>query len=132
MMLSDPIADMLTRMRNALAVKQRQVVVPHSRLKQEIAELLAREGWVERVEKSDHDGHPALSIILKFDADDAPVIRKLIRVSKPGRRYYVKRSEIPTVLSDFGIAILSTSAGIMTNREARKRHLGGEVLCEIS
>lgn len=131
--MNDPIADMLTRIRNGALARQRTVQIPHSRLKEEIARILAREGWLEQIETAKTAGaFPMLVIRLKYGDDGKPVIRQLRRVSKPGRRAYVKRNEIPNVLSGYGIAVLSTSAGLMTNREARKRHLGGEVLCEIS
>lgn len=131
MIVSDPIADMLTRIRNASLVKLPEVLIPHSKMKERIAQLLMEEGWIETVAARDEDRRPMLALGLKYEADGNSVIRKIVRVSKPGRRLYVKRGEIPTVLSNFGIALISTSAGIMTNREARKRHLGGEVICEI-
>ncbi len=131
MTVSDPIADMLTRIRNALMAKHPYVVVPTSGIKKDIAELLANEGYVGRVENIQDGTWPQLRIQLKYDEKRKPVITNLKRVSKPGRRVYKGKDEIPWVLSGVGIAILSTSRGVMTDRQARRVGVGGEVLCYI-
>jgi small subunit ribosomal protein S8 len=128
-MITDPISDMLTRIRNASAVKKTEVRVPYSKLKHAIAKILAEEGYVASVEKL-ADAHGELRIALKY-AGKEPSIRSVRRVSKPGQRLYFGHDRLPKVLSDQGIAIVSTSRGVMTNKEARKRRLGGEVLCEV-
>lgn len=130
--MTDPIADMLTRIRNAAAVRKTRVAIPFSRLKWQIAELLAREGWVQGIEKIEGQPVSTITIILKYDERGLPVVRSLRRVSKPGRRVYVSKENLPTVMNHFGMAVLSTSKGLMTNRDARKAHIGGEVLCEIA
>lgn len=131
--MTDPIADMLTRIRNATLVHQREVRIPHAKLKEHIARILLAEGWLERVDVTGEPvGFKTLVLGLKYEADGTSTIRTLERVSRPSRRQYVKRGDLPRVLSGFGIAILSTSAGLMTDREARKRHLGGEILCTVS
>ena len=129
-MIIDPIADFLTRIRNAQAANHETVVIPGSRLKLAMAKILERAGYVERVAEQVEDARPTIEMALKY-IGKAPFIRSLQRVSTPGRRVYRKSGELPRVLSDQGIAIISTSAGLMTNKEARKRKLGGEVLCEI-
>jgi len=129
-MMTDPIADMLTRLRNAAAIRKEEVILPHSRMKYDIAKILEKEGFVSGVEKIDAKPATQLKVALKYDKDGS-VIRHVARVSKPGRRVYAGKSELPKVLNDLGIAIVSTSAGMMTNKEARKRGLGGEIVCEI-
>jgi small subunit ribosomal protein S8 len=129
-MNTDPISDMLTRIRNASAVKKPEVVLPYSNMKYSIAKILEREGYVGQVEKTTDEKFANLRIELKYKDTDS-VITKLNRVSKPGRRVYSKYDELPNVLSGMGMAIVSTPNGLMTNKEARKRHLGGEVICEI-
>ncbi|MBI4415002.1 MAG: 30S ribosomal protein S8 [Candidatus Kerfeldbacteria bacterium] len=128
--MTDPIADMLTRIRNANRLHKPEVQMPYSKARHAIAEILAREGFVADVKKID-DRFGSLNIHLKYDDGGRPVLRSLRRVSKPGRRVYAKRSELPVVLSNTGIAILSTSSGIMTNKEAKQKGVGGEILCEI-
>jgi small subunit ribosomal protein S8 len=128
-MITDPISDMLTRIRNASMARKDEVRLPYSKLKHAIAKILLQEGYVAAVAKTD-EGHGELRIGLKYQGT-SPAIRNLRRVSKPGRREYSGYSALPKVLSDHGIAIVSTSQGVMTNKEARKRRLGGEVLCEI-
>ena len=127
--MTDPIADMLTRLRNAAMVRKQDVVLPLSRMKFEIAKILEKEGYVTAVEKSDAH-HGQLKLKVRYD-ENGPVIRDIKRVSKPGLRVYATKAELPRVLNDQGIAIVSTSAGLMTNKEARKRGLGGEVVCEV-
>lgn len=128
--MSDPIADMLTKIRNAQAVKKPEVILSFSKIKFNIAKILEREGWIERVGKR-KGIHDQIRIVLKYDEEKNPVIKGLKRISKPSRRIYVNKEKLPRVLSNFGIAIISTSQGLMTNKEARRRKLGGEVICEV-
>lgn len=129
--MTDPIADMLTRMRNALAIKRAEVFIPFSKIKFSIAEILKQEGYIDSFTKEENPHeHPRIKIILKYKNNEA-VINSLKKTSKSGQRIYVKKDELKSVLSGMGIAILSTSAGLMTNKEAKKRGLGGEVLLEI-
>jgi small subunit ribosomal protein S8 len=128
-MITDPISDMLTRIRNAYRVKKSEVRIPYSNTKFAIAKILASEGFVFGTEKVDN-GFGEIRIILKYD-QDGKLISSIRRVSKPGLRKYSGYRSLPRVRSDQGIVIVSTSQGVMTNREARKRKLGGEVLCEI-
>jgi small subunit ribosomal protein S8 len=136
--MTDPIADMLTRIRNASAVQKSELVLPMSKIKFEIAEILKKEGWIQDVsrekiqsEGSNSSNFDELKIVLRYKKSGKPVITSLKRISKPGLRIYVDKNSIPRVLNNLGMAILSTSQGLMTNREARKRGLGGEVLCEV-
>jgi small subunit ribosomal protein S8 len=122
---------MLTRLRNALAVHKREVVLPYSNMKYSIAKILESEGFVGAVEKTTEGKHPALRIALAYASDKAPRIRNVRRISKPGRRVYAKSGELPTVMSGTGIAIISTPNGLMTNKQARTRKLGGEIICEV-
>ncbi|MGQ9490138.1 MAG: 30S ribosomal protein S8 [Anaerolineae bacterium] len=131
MMTNDPIADMLTRIRNGVSVRQKQVVLPSSRLKVAVARILKEEGFIKDFEVTKDVPQPQLRIVLKYDRDRKSVLTGLQRVSRPGRRVYVKRTEIPWVLSGLGIAILSTPQGIMTDQRARRLGLGGEVLCYV-
>jgi small subunit ribosomal protein S8 len=128
-MITDPISDMLTRIRNASMVKKGEIRIPYSKLKMAIARILEGEGYVGKVEKSDA-GHGEIRMILRYD-DLGPVVRNIKRISKPGHRSYMGYADLPRVLSDNGIAIVSTSQGVMTNKDARRRKLGGEVLCEV-
>lgn len=132
-MVTDPIADMLTRIRNAMVARQRYVVLPSSKMKQEIARVLKEEGFIEdyQLMRDPKRSYMLLRIQLRYDENRKPVITTLQRVSKPGRRVYVKRDEIPWVRSGLGIAILSTPKGVMTGSKARRLGLGGEVLCYI-
>ncbi|MBT5808056.1 30S ribosomal protein S8 [Candidatus Uhrbacteria bacterium] len=130
-MMTDPISDMLTRIRNAQAVRKPEIVLPFSKVKFAIAKILQKETYVSGVEKVTEAKFPMLRIQLRYD-EKKPRIQMLKRISKPGRRVYAKSNELPTVLSNIGIAIISTPNGLMTNKEARTRHLGGEVICEIS
>jgi small subunit ribosomal protein S8 len=124
--MTDPIADMLTRMRNALKVGKTEVEVPVSKLKFEIAKLLEKESWVESVKEKDGN----IKITFKYEKGN-PAISYLKRVSKPGCRIYAKYKEMPIVLDGLGIAVVSTPKGVMTNNEAKKSKVGGEILCEI-
>jgi len=130
-MMTDPIADMLTRIRNALMARHKTVVVPGSKLKLEIARILKEEGYIEDYRVIEEKPQIKIEIVLKYDERKRPVIAGIRRVSKPGRRIYRGYKELPKVLNGLGIAIISTSQGIMTDHEARKRRLGGEIICEI-
>ena len=129
--MTDPIADMLTRIRNAQMVNKPTVTMPMSKLKKSLANILAEEGYIDSSESIELNGKPALKIILRYVNDGSSVIQSVKRISKPGRRVYARTKELPYVLNDFGIAIISTPQGLMTNKEARKQKLGGEILCEI-
>ena len=132
MSLSDPIADMLTRMRNAHMANLDLVQVPHSRLKGEIARILKHEGYVKDFSvEANSKVQKTLCVYLKYGPEREPVIQGLKRVSKPGLRRYSDATSLPRVLGGLGIAILSTSKGLMTDREARKSNVGGEVLCFV-
>lgn len=125
----DPISDMLTRIRNAVLVKKPEVVIPLSKMKFEIAKIIESEkfsGGTEVLEKERQ-----LKIFLKYRNDGSPIIRNLKRISKPGKRVYAPKDKLPKILGGMGIAIISTSQGLMTGREAQKRGLGGEVVCGI-
>jgi len=131
MTVTDPIADMLTRIRNALLVRQRYVVIPSSKLKREIARVLKEEGYIEHYNITKDRPQPMIRIRLKYTEDNEPVLTGLQRISKPGRRVYTKRQDIPLVLSGMGIAILSTPRGVMTGKKAHRLGVGGEILCYI-
>jgi len=130
-MMTDPIADMLTRIRNALMARQRQVLVPSSNIKVAIARILKQEGFVRHFDVNAQEPQPVLRIILKYDDKRKPVVHGLKRVSKPGRRIYSNSHEIPRVQSGMGVAIISTSRGVVTDREARQLGVGGEVVCYV-
>lgn len=130
-MNTDPISDLLTRIRNAQDARHDDLQLPSSRMKFAIAKILEREGYVSSVSEQADGVKKTLSIGLKYDGKE-PAIRSLKRISTPGRRVYRGADELPRPLSDIGIAIVSTSAGLMTNKDARRRKLGGEVLCEIT
>ena len=131
MSMTDPIADMLTRIRNAQMVGHAEVSMPASKLKASIAKVLKDEGYIEDFAVRDRDGRPELAIGLKYYAG-RPVIERLERVSKPGLRVYKGRDDIPRVMNGLGVAILSTSRGVMTDRKARDTGVGGEVLCIVA
>ena len=131
MSVTDPIADMLTRVRNGVAARHRYVLVPASKLKVAIARIMKEEGFIGGFELSRDRPQPAIRIWLKYTEDRQPVLSGLKRVSKPGRRVYAGRRDIPWVQSGMGIAVLSTPRGVMTGRKARKLGVGGEVLCHI-
>jgi len=126
----DPIADMLTRIRNAQAVNQKTVVIPHSKIKMALAELLSREGWLGEVEAKGKKIGKVIEIELKYEEKE-PLIRNLKRISKCGCRLYLKKKEIKPIRQGYGLAVISTSQGLMTGEEARKKGLGGEIICEI-
>lgn len=129
-MHTDPISDFLTRLRNAQVAHHDVVELPSSQMKVVLAKILEQEGFVERVTERTEEGKRTLVVGLKYN-DKEPVIRSITRISKPGLRVYRKATELPRVLSDIGMAIISTSAGVMTNKEARRRKLGGEIICEV-
>ena len=131
MVVTDPIADMLTRIRNANQMKYNEVLVPTSKLKVNIADILKNEGYINGYKIVDSENGSMINIELKYGARKERVITGLKRISKPGLRVYAKKEEIPTVLNGLGIAIISTSKGLMVDREARKANLGGEVLAYI-
>lgn len=131
MSLTDPIADMLTRVRNAGQVRQTHVVMPSSKIKADIARILKDEGFIRNYEIIQDGVQPTLRIWLKYTERKEPVISGLDRVSRPGRRVYSGRRELPRVMSGLGIAIVSTPLGVMTDEQARRRHVGGEIICRI-
>ena len=128
--MTDPIADMLTRVRNALAVKKPEIVLPYSKIKHEIARILKQEGYILEVEKLE-DKFSKLKLVLLYKEGGQSALTHIKRISKPGRRIYVSRDQIPYVLNDLGLAILSTSRGLMTNKQARRAKIGGEIMFEI-
>ncbi len=131
MSTTDPIADMFTRIRNGSKAKFEKVDIPSSKMKREIAKILKEEGFIKNFKVvTDEDQHELLRIFLKYDASRKEVIH-IRRVSKPGRRIYVGKDRIPSVMTGLGISILSTPKGILTDRSARKANVGGEVLCHI-
>lgn len=128
---TDPIADMLTRIRNAAAAGLPMVEVPASKLKIEIAKVLLQEGYVRSYEVREAEGRKTLRVLLKYDTKGYPVIRKLVRVSRPGLRKYYKVDNLPRILAGAGVAIVSTPKGLLSDREARRERVGGELLCYI-
>lgn len=135
--MTDPIADMFTRIRNAAAVRKGEVSMPMSKMKYEIAKILEKEGWISRAEivagglSGRHTQFDQLKLVLKYQKNGKSHISGIKRISKSGARVYVGKDEIPTILNNFGIAILSTSSGMMTNREARRQKVGGELVGEV-
>ena len=132
-MMTDPIADMLTRIRNANTAMHDTVVMPGSKLKGALAEVLKQEGYIEGFSLADAEGRPgkSLEIKLKYSADRKRVISGIQRVSKPGLRVYSRAEAVPRVLGGLGVAVLSTSKGLMTDRDARKQNIGGEIICYV-
>lgn len=130
-MMTDPIADMLTRIRNAVSVEKPQVEVSASKVKRGLAEVLKREGYIWDWEEVDEKPVPVLRIELKYGPSGEQVIQKIKRISKPGRRVYTHAKDLRPVLGGLGIRVLSTSQGVISDREARQQKVGGEVLCEI-
>ena len=131
MTMTDPIADMLTRIRNANMVRHEKLEVPASNLKKEIAEILKREGFVRDVEYAEDNKQGIIRIFLKYGKDNERVITGLKRISKPGLRVYAKTDEVPKVLNGLGIALVSTSNGLLTDKEARAKQVGGEILAYV-
>lgn len=130
-MRSDPISDMLSRIRNATQARHDRTLVPSSRLKRRMAEILKEQGYIADVAESDNSGHRNLTIVLKYDKNRKSAIDGLRRVSRPGRRVYVGYQKIPHTVAGLGISILSTSKGLMSDGDARRHKVGGEVLCEV-
>lgn len=130
-MLNDPIADMLTRIRNAMSAGHPKAEIPASRLKIELARILKQEGFVANYRVADDDGKRTIKVYLKYRADSRPVITKLERVSKPGRRVYTDSGRVPRVIGGMGINVLTTSRGVMTGKQAREMGVGGEILCNV-
>lgn len=128
--MTDPIADMLTRIRNSSAVSADTVSMPFSRMKSAILTVLKNEGYIQDFTLEDTSPVKTLTVTLKYDGQN-PVISSLKRISKPGRRVYMRSDHLDSPLSGHGISILTTNQGVMTNKEARKRHLGGEIICQI-
>jgi len=131
MRLTDPVADMLARIRNAIRARHQKVDIPASKLKVEIARILKEEGYIANFKPTEEEGHKVVRVYLKYGNNNEAVISNLARVSRPGCRVYVRRTEIPRVLGGLGINILTTPKGVMTGRQARKQGLGGELLCEV-
>jgi small subunit ribosomal protein S8 len=131
MPVTDPISDMLTRIRNGLIVRKRFVMVPSSKIKIAIAQILLEEGYIQGYEVTNERPQPNVRIWLKYDKKRRPIVTGLKRVSSPGRRVYKGKRDLPWVLSGLGVAIVSTPKGVMTGREARRQGVGGEVLCYV-
>ena len=131
MAVTDPIADLLTRIRNGARARKEQVDVPWSRVKTRLVELLTAEGFLKEYSVVEHGPHRMLRVWLKYDGQNRPVILGLKRVSRPSLRVYVGAGEIPAIRRGLGVNILSTPSGILTDREARKRNVGGELMCSV-
>ncbi|CAH1229488.1 MULTISPECIES: 30S ribosomal protein S8 [Paenibacillus] len=131
MVMSDPIADMLTRIRNANIVRHETVEIPASKVKREIAEILKKEGFIRDAEYVQDSKQGIIRLFLKYGSNNERVISGLKRISKPGLRVYTKSQEVPRVLGGLGIAIISTSQGVMTDKDARQSKAGGEVICYV-
>ena len=130
-MVTDPIGDLLVRLRNGAQRRHETIAVPASKLKRAILEILKNEGYIEAVEDGVLDGHPVLNVQLRYVGEGQPMITGLERISKPGRRVYVGSKDIAKVRNGIGVSILSTSKGVMTDQESRRNKLGGEVLCSV-
>lgn len=131
MVLTDPIADMLTRIRNANMAEKQDVQMPYSKMKSAVAAILKSEGFIKDYTMENNDGKSVLKVFLKYTVEREPVIQGLRRISKPSCRKYVSSEQVPRVLNGIGIAILSTSSGVMADNEARMKNIGGEVLCYV-
>jgi small subunit ribosomal protein S8 len=130
-MMTDPIADMLTRIRNAALVVKPEVTMPTSKMRVGIARILSEEGYLDGYSESDEGAHPAITLKIRYTANRVPVIKGLRRVSSPGGRVYRGATELPRVQGGLGVAIVSTSRGLMADRDARREGLGGEIVCEV-
>jgi len=130
-MMTDPIADLLTRIRNASRAEHEKVDIPSSKLKVKVTELLKDEGFIKNYRVIEDDKQGVLRVYLKYGVGNEKIISGLVRVSRPGRRVYVTKDKIPSILGGMGVAILSTSRGVMSDRESRKQQLGGEVLAYV-
>jgi small subunit ribosomal protein S8 len=131
MTMTDPIADFLTRIRNALLAKHETTEIPASKLKWRLAEILKAEGYITETQLVGEGRHKVIRIGLKYDPGEVSVIQSLQRTSKPGRRIYVAADQLPRVLNGLGVAVISTSHGMMSDRECRRLHIGGEVMCQV-
>ena len=131
MSMTDPIADLLTRIRNGAQARKEQVDVPWSKVKTHLVEVLTAEGYLKEYSIVEQDGHRVLRVWLRYDAQNRPVITGLKRISRPSLRVYVGADEIPAIRGGLGVNIISTPAGILADREARKRHVGGELVCSV-
>lgn len=131
MTMTDPVADMLTRIRNANVAGHATVEIPASKLKKNIAEILAKEGYIKGYEVIENDPQDIIKVAMKYGADKTRVISGIKRISKPGLKVYAKAEDVPKVLGGLGIAIISTSKGLITDKEARKLGVGGEVICYV-
>lgn len=129
--MNDTISDMLTRIRNALMVRKPDVVLPYSNFKHSLAKVLQAEGWIKTVDVKELEGIKSLALQLKYDSSGASIISGLKRVSKPGQRIYSGRAGIPRVMGGMGTTIISTSKGLMTDKQAREHKIGGEVVCQV-
>jgi small subunit ribosomal protein S8 len=132
MSLSDPIADMLTRVRNAMRVNKSEVNIKASNICEGIATVLKKEGYIEDFDRIDDGKQGILRVNLKYDDDGQPIINEITRISKPGRRIYSSVDKLPHVLAGMGIAVVSTSRGVMSDRNCRQNNVGGEILCTVS
>jgi len=131
MTMTDPIADFLTRIRNALLAKHETTEIPASKLKWRMAEILKAEGYIADAQLLGEGRQKVIRINLKYDRNEVSVIQSLQRISKPGRRMYVTADQLPRVLNGLGVAVISTSRGVMSDRECRRLHVGGEVMCQV-
>lgn len=131
MSMTDPIADMLTRIRNGIRARHERVDVPSSKLKLEIAKILKSEGFISNYKQVEEEGRPVIRLYLKYASNGEPVIHGIERISRPGRRVYRNKAEIPSVLGGLGLAIVSTSKGVLSGTDAARTGVGGEVLCQI-
>lgn len=130
-MITDPIADLLVRIGNAARRRQDVVKVPASKLKREILNILGKEGFIQGFGETQEEGHPFFTVQLRYIEQERPMITGMHRISKPGRRVYIGRDDVPKVRNGIGVAIISTSKGLMTDSESRRAGLGGEVLCSV-
>lgn len=130
-MVTDPIADMLTRLRNGMQASRPRVDIPASKLKIELARILKEEGYVQNYRVADEDGKRTIKVYLKYRPDGRPVVSEIKRVSKPGRRVYADSKHLPRVIGGLGVSILTTSRGVMTGKQAKAAGVGGEVLCSV-
>ncbi len=131
MTMTDPVADFLARIRNALGARHQKVDVPASKLKLEIARILKEEGYISNFKATEEEGRKIIRVYLKYAPDNSAAISNVVRISRPGCRVYVGKTDIPRVLGGLGINILTTPRGVMTGKRARKEGVGGEILCEV-
>ena len=129
--ITDPVADMLTRIRNGSKAEKKWVNIPASKLKKELARILVEEHFIKKFDYIEDNKQGELRFFLKYDENDMPIIKGIKRISKPGLRKYAQADNLPRVLNGLGIAVISTSSGVMTDRDARKKDIGGEVICHV-